>query len=757
MPLMASLDVVQLIGGYHILRLIGEGGMGRVFACRDDTLDREVAVKVLLPERAADEAMVQRFLREGRAMAKITSPHVVTIFQVGEDDGVPFLVMELLEGMDLETRLRKKGRLPIIEAVGYVRDAVFGLKAAEAAGVIHRDIKPANLFVVDGRVKVTDFGLARPLDGSENVTKTGLLTGSPHFMPPERVKGEPEDLRSDIYALGVTFFTLLAGRPPFARESPIDTISAHVTEAPPPIRQYCKDATVRLEQLLNRMMAKSPDKRFNRYDSLLYALDTATRDMMGFDLPSRMADTSAESEPIPEKVEPPPRPESPQKAESLDEEAPAEKEPVAVEAAPAEKAEKNQEEAPRQVAEPPKKAAPPPKAETPQKAEPPQDVEPAREAEPPSPPDAEVPKPPKPPPKAAPPKATPPKATPPKRAETSKQEEDSSEGAAAPEDIADTVQDLPEIQRISAHTTTSTELEVPEDVHKLGPVPSSAPFEYEAPSESDGPKADAKPKGPGAANILLKKIGASAFGVLQPKIKSWQALDDDESARMQTRLGIFVPLGMILGLLVLGGLFALIMGGGGALDRIDGGEAATVLAEIEAKDPADLKPEDLLIQGHALHALKRYEQAFISLQKALEGGAWDDRALNAALGELWRQEPKQAITLLVGWPDAVVNDRLQSLIQTETSWAPIHALKILKERFVDQQVDRQALGIRLIFDGDSCPVRAEGLRLLRKDGQGDAVLEALNAAQSRMPENSCMRRSLKKAITEVKKRGGGKK
>jgi serine/threonine protein kinase len=588
---------------------------------------------------------------------------VVSIFQVGEDDGTPFIVMELLEGMDLESRIRKKGRLPILEAVGYIRDAVFGLKAAEEAGVIHRDIKPANLFVVEGRVKVTDFGLARPLDGSENVTKTGLLTGSPHFMPPERVKGEPEDFRSDIYALGVTFFTILAGRPPFARESPIDTISAHVTEEPPSIRKYCKDATVRVEQLLKRMMAKAPEKRFNRYDSLLYALDTATRDMMGFDLPSRMADASAESEPVKETSSPAPA----QKAESPPAKEEAKAAPVneVPEAAPVPK-----EPTPppaRQEAQPapvPKEPTPPPARQEAQAAPAPKAPQspPAREEAQAAP----APKAPKPPPARKEAQAAPaPKApqSPPAREEAqaapvqeksevaSVKEAVEAKGAPEPqpEPPGEKIESLPELHKVQDHTT-STQLQVPEDVDKLGPVPTSAPFEYEAPPPpaAKGPGLMArwgKSIG-GLAGQSRKNLGATAFGLLQNRMPAWQNLDDEGRQKVQLRLGLLVPLGLLGFVLVFGLALTLILGGGGVLDRIDGGEAAAVLAEMDSIDDADLKATDLLVRGHALYALKRHDEALVTLQKALEAGAHDQRAMDTALGELWRQSPKAAITLL---------------------------------------------------------------------------------------------------------------
>src|SRR5690606_23959380 len=194
--------------------LIGHGGAGRVFAARDEALGRTVAIKVLHPQVANDPKNVERFLREARAMATISSPHVASIYQVGQHRKVPFIVMEYLEGQNLEQRLQKDGRIPVAEALTYVRDCGLALKAADAAGLVHRDVKPANILVIDGRAKLTDFGTARPVDGSADMTVEGQIAGTATFMAPERVTGKGDDKRADIYSLGATLYCLIAGEPP---------------------------------------------------------------------------------------------------------------------------------------------------------------------------------------------------------------------------------------------------------------------------------------------------------------------------------------------------------------------------------------------------------------------------------------------------------------------------------------------------------------------------------------------------------------
>lgn len=274
-PTLASQHVFEVAGGYPVMRIVGEGGMGRVYACRDQALNRVVAAKVMLPERAKDPEMVQRFLREARAMAKVNSPHVVSIFHVydGSEGEPPCIVMELLDGEDLQSRLERTGKVPVARTLDYMRDAAQGLSAASEAGLVHRDVKPANLVVVDGRLIITDFGLAKPVDGSADLTQKGLLAGSPHFMPPERARGEDEDFRADIYSLGATWYTLLAGKVPFDKATPVDTITAHLVEEAPALAEQGADVPDEVAAMVSRMMAKQPGDRFASYAELIAAID----------------------------------------------------------------------------------------------------------------------------------------------------------------------------------------------------------------------------------------------------------------------------------------------------------------------------------------------------------------------------------------------------------------------------------------------------------------------------------------------------
>lgn len=268
----ASAGLPRQIGHYAVLGILGEGGMGTVYECHDTGLDRSVAIKVLRGELAADPEMKSRFLREARAMARVASPHVVAVHAVGDDNGAPFIVMERLEGQDLSERLRENGPLSSSEMVSVLLDAVAGLSAAALRGLIHRDVKPANLFLVGGRTKITDFGLARPMDGSASVTQAGLIVGTPHYMAPELGRGAPATVASDIYALGATSFELLSGRPPFTGATPVQALAAHILEPTPCVLELCPTAAPELAALIERMLAKQPEARFNDYADLDRAL-----------------------------------------------------------------------------------------------------------------------------------------------------------------------------------------------------------------------------------------------------------------------------------------------------------------------------------------------------------------------------------------------------------------------------------------------------------------------------------------------------
>ncbi len=208
--------------GYRVIRLLGSGGMGFVFEAEELSLRRPVALKVLRPELAADPENRERFLREARAAAEISSDHVVTVLSVGEAAGVPFLTMPLLAGETLQTRIERLARVDLRTALVVARDTASGLAAAHARGLIHRDIKPANIWLeTDGpagpfkRARILDFGLARRPHEETSLTSTGFILGTPNYMSPEQAEGNEVDHRADLFALGCVVYTTLTGALPF--------------------------------------------------------------------------------------------------------------------------------------------------------------------------------------------------------------------------------------------------------------------------------------------------------------------------------------------------------------------------------------------------------------------------------------------------------------------------------------------------------------------------------------------------------------
>jgi len=261
----------ERIGQYTILRKLGEGGMGAVYAARDPRLERTVALKTIA--RGDDETARQRFWREARAAASLNHPNVCQIYEIGEDAGALFIAMELLEGESLADRLRA-GPMRISVALPIVTAMLAGLSAVHSRGLIHRDLKPSNVFVTPYGVKLLDFGLARPgLDGAApaaNLTRTGIVIGTPRYMAPEQVLGDPVDARCDLFATGAILFEMLAGRPAFAGSTIIDVLHATIHEQPPALTG--SPAIAAVDRVIRRALAKHPSDRLTSADEFLEEL-----------------------------------------------------------------------------------------------------------------------------------------------------------------------------------------------------------------------------------------------------------------------------------------------------------------------------------------------------------------------------------------------------------------------------------------------------------------------------------------------------
>ncbi len=250
------------LGPYRVLKVCGAGGMGVVYQAEDPGLQRMVALKAMLPGLAASASARERFLREARSAAAVEHDHIVAIYQVGEDRGVPFLAMPFLKGEPLDARLKREKRLPLAEVLRITRETAAGLEAARQRGMIHRDIKPANLWLEEGsgRVKILDFGLARTSADEGHLTQQGAILGTPAYMAPEQAGGKA-DHRADLFSLGVVVYRMATGELPFKGSDAISTLMAIATEPPRPPTEINANLPPALSELILRMLAKKPEER----------------------------------------------------------------------------------------------------------------------------------------------------------------------------------------------------------------------------------------------------------------------------------------------------------------------------------------------------------------------------------------------------------------------------------------------------------------------------------------------------------------
>lgn len=256
---------------YEIERRIGRGGMADVFLARDLLLDRPVAVKVLFPEFATDPAFVERFRREAQAAANLTHPNIVAVYDWGRAGGTYFMAMEYVAGRTLADLLRANGALTAQQAAMIGLEVAAALASAHHNGVVHRDIKPANILLGQGgQVKVADFGIARALGASveANLTQAGAVMGTATYFSPEQAQGGQPDPRSDLYSLGVVLYEMVAGRPPFAADSPVGVAYKQVHEAPRPLRELAPDVARPFEAIVARLLAKQPAARYPNAEAL---------------------------------------------------------------------------------------------------------------------------------------------------------------------------------------------------------------------------------------------------------------------------------------------------------------------------------------------------------------------------------------------------------------------------------------------------------------------------------------------------------
>src|SRR5262245_3234530 len=272
---------------YEVLSPLGEGGMGEVWRARDTRLNREVAIKVLPASFTQDEDRLRRFEQEALATSALNHPNILTVYDVGDHEGTPFIVAELLEGEELREQLNE-GALPVRRSVEYGRQIAAGLAAAHEKNIVHRDLKPENLFITrDGRVKILDFGLAKlkPSQVScvdsqaptqKKITDPGTVMGTVGYMSPEQVRGQEVDHRSDIFSFGVILYELLSGRRAFSGESVVEVMNAILKEEAPELGESNAKISRALDKIVRRCLEKRPERRFQTASDLGFALEALT-------------------------------------------------------------------------------------------------------------------------------------------------------------------------------------------------------------------------------------------------------------------------------------------------------------------------------------------------------------------------------------------------------------------------------------------------------------------------------------------------
>ncbi len=280
-------DVIE--GRYRITKLLGQGGMGSVYEAVHEHLNQRVALKFIDSRLAMEPQAAARFLREARSAARLETPYVCRVLDMGRlKSGVPYLVMELLTGETLERRLQLKGPMPVAEALGYVRQALLGVREAHAQGITHRDLKPANLFIAQTRqgetVKVVDFGVARTTDpeiehGLSTHTVPSMMLGSPLYMSPEQLPPtRPVDARTDIWAMGTLLYELISGKPPFHADTYLAVSHGIRNKSHVPLKAVAPACPSSLSAIIDKCLAKEPGDRFASADELLQALDAVRLD-----------------------------------------------------------------------------------------------------------------------------------------------------------------------------------------------------------------------------------------------------------------------------------------------------------------------------------------------------------------------------------------------------------------------------------------------------------------------------------------------
>src|SRR6184192_521895 len=254
-------------GRYLIIRKLGAGGMANVYLAEDQELGRRVAIKILDDRHAADDSFIERFRREAKNAASLSHPNIVSIYDRGEAEGTYYIAMEYLSGRSLKELIVGRGPTPMRIALDYARQILAALGFAHRHGIVHRDIKPHNVVVdADGRLKVTDFGIAR--SGASQMTEAGSIIGTAQYLSPEQARGAPVDQRSDIYSIGIVLYEMLTGGVPFTGDTPVEIAMKHLSAVPEPPSKKRAEVPRGLDLAVVRALAKDPEDRFQSAEEM---------------------------------------------------------------------------------------------------------------------------------------------------------------------------------------------------------------------------------------------------------------------------------------------------------------------------------------------------------------------------------------------------------------------------------------------------------------------------------------------------------
>ncbi|MEZ5471215.1 MAG: serine/threonine-protein kinase [Marinicella sp.] len=285
-------------GHYEVVSELGRGGMGVVYKAWEPSLNRHVAIKALGEHLLGDEGLIERFTREAKSMAAINHPNVIQVFYIGKEDKQPFFAMEFIEGQSLDDLLRGNQVLTVPHAKEILRQACAGLAVAHDCDLVHRDIKPANLMICnDGTVKVVDFGIAQTREYGDKLTNTGEFVGTPGYLSPEVCTGKEVDARSDIFALGIVFYEMLAGKVPFENDSPLGLMLEVVQADIPDIRAINKKVDKKTSYILEKMIAKNPDERCQSCQEIIKHLGPSTVELSLADIKQQAISVKPEKRP----------------------------------------------------------------------------------------------------------------------------------------------------------------------------------------------------------------------------------------------------------------------------------------------------------------------------------------------------------------------------------------------------------------------------------------------------------------------------